>query len=130
MKSKGIDRLDVLPSRSNEEEERRQSLRYLYWFVQPTDLLFRIFYGKPASLRWKLGRVSPPSLFTTKSMNPSAAQTTVFVISVRYTIMTARIFDVLDECPDKPYGSDILRQVDEYCSQLEDLVADWNLVST
>ena len=44
---KGIDVLDTVPARTFEEEEQRNTLRYLYWHVLSTDTLFRLFYGKP-----------------------------------------------------------------------------------
>jgi hypothetical protein len=47
VKSRKIDQLDVIPARSFEEEDKRDSLRYLYWHVLGTDTLFRLFYGKP-----------------------------------------------------------------------------------
>lgn len=47
LKSRGIDNLDATPARTVEEEEKRESTRYLYWHVLSTDCLFRLFYGKP-----------------------------------------------------------------------------------
>lgn len=47
LKCKGIDNLDAVPARTNEEEERRGSTRFLFWQVLSTDCLFRLFWGKP-----------------------------------------------------------------------------------
>jgi hypothetical protein len=47
LKSRGVDNLDITPARTVEEEEKRESIRYLYWQVLSTDCLFRLFYGKP-----------------------------------------------------------------------------------
>ena len=46
LKSRGVDNLDTAPARTVEEEEKRESIRYLYWHVLSTDCLFRLFYGK------------------------------------------------------------------------------------
>lgn len=47
LKSRGIDTLDVAPAKTLDEEEKRESFRYLFWHVLSTDCLFRLFYGKP-----------------------------------------------------------------------------------
>lgn len=47
LKSRGIDNLDVTPAMTVAEEEKRDSVRYLYWHILSTDCLFRLFYGKP-----------------------------------------------------------------------------------
>lgn len=129
LKMKGIDRLDVLHARSHEEEEKRQNLRFLYWHVLQTDLLFRIFYGKPSALRWSSAKVKPPPLFTASNMQPKASTAMLYVIWVRYNVMTAELFNALDSCPAAARGSpEIQRQVDEYCSGLEELIDEWDMV--
>lgn len=131
LKLKGVDRLDLTPIRSHEEEDRRQSLRYLYWLVLQTDVLFRLFYGKPAAIKWKPGKVKPPTLFSTRNMKPTAAQSTIYVVWIRYTVITAEIFDVLDSSPEGckgPHSPEVIRQLDEYCSELEGLINEWDLV--
>lgn len=47
LKSKGIDNLDGSPAKTLEEEEKRESTRYLFWQVLATDCLYRLFWGKP-----------------------------------------------------------------------------------
>lgn len=47
IKTKKIDQLDVVPARTFEEESERDSARFLYWHILSTDILFRLFYGKP-----------------------------------------------------------------------------------
>jgi hypothetical protein len=47
VKVRGVDQLDVVPAKTLEEESDRETLRYLYWHVLNTDILFRLFYGKP-----------------------------------------------------------------------------------
>lgn len=104
-------------------------MRYLYWHVLQTDLLFRLFYGKPSALRWTVGKVKPPTLFSHSNMQPKASQVTIYVVWIRFTIMTAELFNGLDKYPPGSRGPDILRQVDDYCSQLEELIHEWDLIS-
>lgn len=47
LKLKGIDQLDVRPAQTWEEEDKRDSYRFLYWHILSTDTLFRLFYKKP-----------------------------------------------------------------------------------
>lgn len=47
IRSKKIDQIDAYPARTQEEEAQRDHLRYLYWQVLSTDVLFVLFYGKP-----------------------------------------------------------------------------------
>ncbi|KAF2746452.1 hypothetical protein M011DRAFT_468543 [Sporormia fimetaria CBS 119925] len=129
LKVKGVDRLDSVPIRSNEEEDRRQNLRYLYFLVLQTDLFFRMFNNKPAAIRWRPGRVKPPTLFTARDMNPSATQSIMYVVFLRYTIMTAEILDIIGDPTDKPRDTEVLQKVDDCCAQLEEIVREWNLLS-
>lgn len=48
VKIKKIDQLDALPARTQEEEDKRDIYRYLYWQILSTDMIFRLFYGKPS----------------------------------------------------------------------------------
>lgn len=47
VKSRGIDKMDVTPAMTLEEERKRESIRYLYYHILSTDCLFRLFYNKP-----------------------------------------------------------------------------------
>jgi hypothetical protein len=47
IKIRGIDTLDVIPAKTFEEEDKRDSLRYLYWHILSIDALYRLIYGKP-----------------------------------------------------------------------------------
>lgn len=128
LKMKGVDHLDVLPSRTTEEENNRQGLRYLYWHVLQTDLLFRLFYGKPPAIRWTLRKVHPPSLFTPSNMQPSVPQSMLYTIWIRYTVLTVDMFNALDSCEAETRSPEIMRQVDDYCGQLEELLDEWDLI--
>jgi len=52
IKSKNIDQLDTVPAKSLEDEQKREGSRFLYWHILSTDMLFRLFYGKPTVVRW------------------------------------------------------------------------------
>lgn len=47
VKSRGFDKMDVCPAKSLEEEQKRETIRYLYYHILSTDCLFRLFYNKP-----------------------------------------------------------------------------------
>jgi len=47
VKTRKIDQVDLIPARTFEEEDKKEGARYLYWHVLSTDMLFRLFYGKP-----------------------------------------------------------------------------------
>lgn len=127
LRVKGVDRLDAIPIRSNEEEDRRQSLRYLYWLCLQTDLLFRLLLDKPPMIRWKVGRVKPPTLFSTSHMAPTADQSRCYVVWIRFTVLTAEVMDVVEDREQRT-TPEVMQKVDRYCSDLEELVADWNLI--
>jgi hypothetical protein len=50
MKLHGIDQLDTVPAKTLEQEDKRDSSRYLYWQILATDLLFRLLLGKPSAV--------------------------------------------------------------------------------
>lgn len=124
---KGVDRLDVEMAKTHEEEDNRQGLRYLYWFVIQTDLMFRLFFGKPAALRWTSERdVKLPPLFM-GNVNVHAPQVLVYVVSLKYAALTAELFNMLDKKPFAEQDEEVHRKVDEYCEQLEELITEWDL---
>lgn len=47
IKDRGIDRLDMVPAKTSQEENKRENTRYLYWQILSMDCLFHLFYGKP-----------------------------------------------------------------------------------
>lgn len=51
VKSRGIDKMDLSPAMTREEEQKRESIRYLYYHILSTDCLFRLFYNKPTIVR-------------------------------------------------------------------------------
>jgi hypothetical protein len=124
---KGVDKLDVHIAKTHEEEELRQGLRYLYWFVIQTDIMFRLFFGKPAALRWTSERdVKLPPLFI-GNVNVHAPQVIIYVISIKYTVLSAQVFNLLDSKPAEERDEEVHRKIDEYCEQLEELITEWDL---
>lgn len=119
------------PSATHAEEETRQGLRYIYCFVMQTDLMFRLFFSKPAALRWTSAREVKLPVLNIGNMNVHASQVIVFVVSMRYTVMTAEIFNFLDgdrkEGGDKNREEEVNRKVHEYCEGLEELITEWDL---
>lgn len=60
IKSREIDKMDATPAMTVEEEEKRESVRFLYYHILSTDCLFRLFYNKPT-----LVSVGPRSISST-----------------------------------------------------------------
>ncbi|KAF1841025.1 uncharacterized protein K460DRAFT_371020 [Cucurbitaria berberidis CBS 394.84] len=129
VKMKGIDQLDTVPSKTFEEEGGRDVLRFLYWHVLSTDTLFRMFYGKPTVVRWSPNKVRAPALFHTNNMHPSAPQVIVTVVWVRYTLMTAEMINFIDNNASHNRDEVIAQKVDDFCLQLEELMAEFKLES-
>ncbi|KAF2018874.1 hypothetical protein BU24DRAFT_447492 [Aaosphaeria arxii CBS 175.79] len=127
IKAKGVDRLDARLPKSVDEEDLQHSSRYLYWHCLQTDDLFRILYNKPSALRYKKNEVKPPSLFTASNMQPSATQTILYNVWVRYTAMTREMTDELDKALASNGTEDAMRVADEYCSKLENIIIEWDL---
>ncbi|KAH7388650.1 hypothetical protein BKA66DRAFT_460438 [Pyrenochaeta sp. MPI-SDFR-AT-0127] len=127
IKLRGIDQLDVKPAKTFEEEDKKDALRYLYWHILSTDTFFRLFYGKPTVIRWSPNKIRPPALFRVGNMHPSAAQVTVAVIWVRYTLMTAEMINFIDEDTSHDRDKVIADKVDEFCLQLEELMVEFKL---
>jgi hypothetical protein len=63
-------------------------------------------------------------------MNPSITQVMVSVVWIRYTIMTAEMLNEIDHCTPHDQNGKIQQKVDEFCTQLEELIAEWNMEST
>jgi hypothetical protein len=123
---KGIDRLDVTPTKSFEEESQRDAYRYLYWHIMSIDVLFRLFYGKPAVIKWAPLRVRPPVIFRPDNMHPSVSQVTMSVVWIRYTHLTVEMLNVFDETPQGDHDH-LAPKVDDFCLQLEGLMDEWKL---
>lgn len=129
LQAAGIHRLDVIPAQSHEEEDRRNALRTLYWHVLQTDFLFRMLYGKPSALPKNSERVNPPSAITLAESQPSRSAITIYIVWIRYTIMTKDLFRMLDNLPSEYITQEIAQSVEEYCNKLEELATEWDLVS-
>lgn len=153
IKMRRIDQLDVIPAKSFDEEDKRDTWRYLYWQVLATDILFRLFYGKPTvvsgsardevssmaflffltsellthpQVRWTPKKIKAPSIFRQGNMQPSANQVLISVAWIRYTLLTAEIINVVDNASSTDH-LEVEQKVNNFCVQLEDLMVEWNL---
>ncbi|XPS74883.1 hypothetical protein M3J09_006996 [Ascochyta lentis] len=125
LKSRGIDNLDTTLARTMEEEEKRESTRYLYWHVLSTDCLFRLFYGKPSVLRWTPKSVKPPSVMTTRNLHLTATQVMLACVWTSYTARVIETITYIDSTEHQ--GSGVSQRVDECCCRLEALVVEWRM---
>ncbi|RDL40552.1 Uncharacterized protein BP5553_00531 [Venustampulla echinocandica] len=129
IKARKIDQLDVIPAKTFEEEDKRDTLRYLYWHILSTDTLYRLIYGKPTVVRWAPHKVRPPAILRTEDMHPSVSRVTVSVVWIRYTLMTAEMLNEIDNDLSHERDGGIQHQVDDFCIQLENLMAEWKMES-
>ncbi|KAF2131498.1 hypothetical protein P153DRAFT_365077 [Dothidotthia symphoricarpi CBS 119687] len=127
IKVRGIDDLDVAPARNFEEENAREATRYLYWHILSTDCLFRLFFGKPTVLSWSPNKVRPPAVFTHRNVHPSASQVMIAVVWVQYTLRTVKIINYLDSHGLEHCDTSVVQKVNDFCTQLEDLMAEWDM---
>ncbi|KAF2711811.1 hypothetical protein K504DRAFT_229901 [Pleomassaria siparia CBS 279.74] len=125
---RSIHKLDVRPSLTHEEEDARHGLRYMFFFLMQTDLMFRLFFDKPPGLHWKSAKdVKVPQLFMGSNVNINAPQVIVYFITIKYTVLTTEMFNLLDAMPTAEWDEAIHKKVDEYCIKLEELVTEWDL---
>jgi len=124
IQARGIDQLDVTPTRSFEEEAERDAHRYLYWHTFSVDVLFRLFYGKPAVIRWSPDKVRPPNLF--RDVDSSAAKVTTTIVWIKATRLTAETLNLYSST-SKDNKDHLAQEVDKLCLQLEGIVAEWKL---
>ncbi|KFZ10142.1 hypothetical protein V501_05327 [Pseudogymnoascus sp. VKM F-4519 (FW-2642)] len=129
IKIRGIDTLDVIPAKTFEEEDKRDSLRYLYWHILSIDALYRLIYGKPTVVRWAPHKIRPPAILSTENMHPSVSRVMVSVVWIRYTQMTAEMLNEIDNNFSRERDGGIQKQVDDFCIQLENLMAEWKMES-
>lgn len=125
IQARGICQLDVTPTRSFEEEVERGAHRYLYWHVLSIDILFRLFYGKPAVIRWSPNKVRSPDLF--RDMDPAAAKVTTTIVWIRVTRLAAETLNLLDGNTPKDSNDYLALEVDKLCFQLEGIMTEWRL---
>ncbi|KAF2120436.1 hypothetical protein BDV96DRAFT_266195 [Lophiotrema nucula] len=122
-KTRGLDRLDCSPPATLEEERWREKMRPLCWQVLQTDLLFRLFYGKPSVWQWSVDRFKPPALISASNLHPNSSQVICYAVWMDYTILTVELFNALDEGTAGPEA------VDVFCIKMETIINNWNLMS-
>jgi hypothetical protein len=127
IKSTGIDQLDVVPAKSFEEESKRDTERFTYWYILSIDTFFRLFYGKPTVLRYVPNRVRPPLLFRPDNMQPSALQVMMSVMWVRFTLLTVELISYVDSRTSHDQDRSVAQKTDETCAQMEALMDEWKL---
>ncbi|KAL5351697.1 hypothetical protein ACLOAV_003557 [Pseudogymnoascus australis] len=149
IKAREIDIIDVIPAKTFEEEDKRDTQRFLYWHILSIDALYRLIYGRPtvvspflqlyfgwhrialtlAKVRWAPNKVRPPAVFRPGNMHPSASQAMLLVVWVRYTVMTAEMLNEVDNNHTHERDGGIQQQIDDFCIKLEDLIAEWKMES-
>ncbi|KAK1917855.1 hypothetical protein P3342_000572 [Pyrenophora teres f. teres] len=124
IRARGIDQLDVTPTRSFEEETNRVAYRYLYWHVLSIDMMFQLFFGKPAMMRWSPNNVRPPDLC--HDIDVSAAKVTTTIVWIRITRLATQTLNIVGNTP-KDNIEILALEVDKLCLQLEGIMTEWKL---
>ncbi|CAN9465621.1 unnamed protein product [Alternaria alternata] len=127
VKSNGIDQLDVIPAKSFEEESRKDTDRYTYWYILSIDTFFRLFYDKPTVLQYVPNKVRPPLLFRSDNMHPSALNVIMSAVWIRYTLLTAEMISYVDSHQTPDQDETVSQKIDETCLQMEALMDEWKL---
>lgn len=52
------------------------------------------------------------------------------MVWIRYTLLTAQIINDIDDCEVVDQDEGIQQKVDDYCTQMQEIMTDWNLEST
>ncbi|KAJ4341837.1 hypothetical protein N0V87_001501 [Didymella glomerata] len=125
VKSRGVDKMDVSPAMTVEEEQRRESIRYLYYHILSTDCLFRLFYNKPTILRWDPHKVKPPSVMTARNLHPSPTQVMISCVWTSYTARSVEAVNYMDSADRK--DSEVASKVEDCRKKMEALVSDWRM---
>ncbi|KAI0606097.1 Fungal-trans domain-containing protein [Pyrenophora tritici-repentis] len=123
LRARGIDQLDVTPTRSFEEEAERVAHRYLYWHILSIDMMFQLFFGKPAMMRWSPNNVRPPDFY--RDTDASAAKITTTIVWIRITRLATETLNLASNTKDNIEG--VALEVDKLCLQLEGIMAEWKL---
>jgi len=127
VKSNGIDQLDVIPAKSFEEESRKDTDRYTYWYILSIDTFFRLFYDKPTVLQYVPNKVRPPLLFRSDNMHPSALNVIMSAVWIRYTLLTVEMISYVDSHQTPDQDETVSQKIDETCLQMEALMDEWKL---
>lgn len=80
-------------------------------------------------MRWIENKVRPPALLRSDNMHPSLVQVTLFIVWVRYTVLTAEMLNTIDGFPSSTTEEEIHQQVDRFCVGMEGLICEWKLSS-
>jgi len=94
------------------------------------DMFFRLFYGKPRVMDYWPDKVKPLDIFATGNVRPKASQVMLVAVFMQSTVMTAEIMQLIDTASSEASEGVLAHKVEQFCCATEELVEDWNLVST
>ena len=116
-----------LPS-GRKDEEKKEEKRRIYWYLVQTDLMFRLLYDKPPCIEEQVVGVRPPSVIRPAKMPQlSACETVLQVIWTRAVVIGVEYFDSINTDGSVRSEGDN-NTIDSCCAQIENLLADWDLV--
>lgn len=125
----GFDRVLAPPFQPPEEGTIQEDLRRLFFGLIIMDVLFRLFYDKPAALKYQSKHLESPYIFPPPSNTP-AGPTIVYMIWTRIMIIESEFFEYVgDNDVEQLRQSESFKQkVNSLCCQLEGLLDDWPVV--
>jgi hypothetical protein len=63
-------------------------------------------------------------------MQPKASQSILFIVWIRHIVLTAELFQFIEDHSGEGQQQEVFDEVDTYCSRLEEMTEEWNIVRT
>lgn len=106
------------------DEESKNLLRKRFWQLIHLEFFFRLYYEKPAKMTASEFYVNLPNMDKT-SDSAHAGDDIYFIVTSRIVFITKEFFDATEN-PTQ----DLQPRVEELADQIENVLAEWNVVST
>ncbi|PGH14915.1 hypothetical protein AJ79_02778 [Helicocarpus griseus UAMH5409] len=125
----GLHLVDKSLSSGREDEETKEEKRRIYWYLAQTDLMFRLWYDKPPALEGPILDVRAPSVIRpTNARQLTASETVLQAVWTRAVVIILEYYDSRKtDGPIRSEGNE--GRVDSCCTQIEDLLIDWDLLN-
>ena len=78
-------------------------------------------------MKWSPNKVQTPSLFSPKNMQPKAAQSILFIVWIRHIVLTAELFQFIEDHAGEEHEQQVSKEVDLYCERLQEMIDEWNI---
>ena len=124
----GLDRPGPVRAPASEPNVLDDTVRSTMFNMIQVDLLFQMFYDKPAAIKLALKDLDMPRILSPASMQP-ACTTIVFIVWVRILLIVEEFLATLNHHVAEPQPlEEAKRKVDGLCDRLEEISEDWSIV--